>query len=279
MSNAPNPTSQPVAASPSASTSAGTLAPALVPQLSARSADVAASHASAVQLMFDRISPTYDLLNRLLSFGIDRRWRVRALRELARDLPDGAIVDLCAGTLDLSVAIRARWPARPLLSLDFARDMLIAGRPKLPGATCVVADALHLPIKDGSLAGLICGFGVRNLSDPRAGLAEMARVLKPGGVCVVLEFFRPESLATKLFHAVYGGVLLPLVGRVVSGDGQAYAYLSRSMQGFMSRTELEQALRELGFEQVQGWNLSFGVASIIRGVRGPATTHDLRSAT
>jgi ubiquinone/menaquinone biosynthesis methyltransferase len=234
------------------------------------------SHASAVQLMFDRISPTYDLLNRLLSFGIDRRWRARALRELARDLPQGAIADLCAGTLDLSVAIRARWAERPLLSLDFARDMLIAGRPKLPGATCVVADALHLPIKGGSLAGLICGFGVRNLSDPRAGLAEMARVLKPGGVCVVLEFFRPESLATKLFHAVYGGVLLPLVGRVVSGDAQAYAYLSRSMQGFMSRSELEQALRELGFEHVQGQNLSLGVAAIVRGVRGSASVRGVQ---
>jgi len=239
----------------------------LVPQLEARSAALAESHASAVRTMFDRISPTYDLLNRLLSLGIDRAWRARALRELSRDLPEGPLLDVCAGTLDLSAAMRARWPARPLVSLDFARDMLLAGRSKLPGGVCVVADALHLPLATASAAGVICGFGVRNLSDPRAGLREMARVLKPGGVCVVLEFFRPQSLVTRLFHALYGGLLLPFVGRIVSGDGQAYAYLSRSMQGFMSRPELEQSLRDAGFEGVQAWDLSFGIASIVRGVR------------
>jgi ubiquinone/menaquinone biosynthesis methyltransferase len=216
--------------------------------------------------MFDRVSPTYDLLNRLLSLGIDRAWRTRALRELARDLPQGPLVDLCAGTLDLSAAMRAEWPKRPLLSLDFAREMLLAGRSKVPDGACVVADALQLPLAEGVVAGMVCGFGVRNLSDPRAGLREMARVLRPGGVCVVLEFFRPETAFMRLFHAVYAGFLLPLVGRVVSGDGQAYSYLSRSMQGFMARAEYEDAMREAGFTQVEAWDLSFGIASIVRGV-------------
>lgn len=244
--------------------------PELVPRLEARNAEVAESHASAVRLMFDRISPTYDLLNRLLSLGIDRRWRTRALGELARALPTGPLVDVCAGTLDLSAAMHARWPGRDLLSLDFARDMLLAGRGKLPlGATvCIIADARQLPIASQSVAGVICGFGVRNVSEPSSALREMARILKPGGVCVVLEFFRPSNVFSHVFHALYGGVLLPLVGRVVSGDGQAYSYLSRSMQGFMSRREFEQALRAAGFERVESQDLSLGIASIVRGVRG-----------
>lgn len=257
----------PIAPSTASREEAPRVSPELVPALAARRPEVADSHASAVRLMFDRISPTYDLLNRLLSLGIDRRWRERALSELARELPEGALIDVCAGTLDLSAAMRARWPARRLLSLDFARDMLLAGRDKVPSSTCLVADAMRLPLGSGKVAGFICGFGMRNLSDPRAGLAEAARVLVPGGVCVILEFYRPERLQTRLFHAVYGRFLLPLLGRIVSGDGEAYRYLSRSMQGFMTRGEYAQAMREAGFERVEAWDLTLGIASIVRGVR------------
>jgi ubiquinone/menaquinone biosynthesis methyltransferase len=257
-----------VSSSSAAKPEAAPQVPELVPQLAARSAPVAEGHALAVRSMFDRISPTYDLLNRLLSLGIDRRWRVRALNELARELPSGPLVDVCAGTLDLSAAMRRRWPTRPLLSLDFARDMLLAGRGKVSGGISVVADALHMPLAAASCAGLVCGFGMRNLSDPAAGLREAARVLKPGGSCVVLEFFRPERATTRLFHAIYGNVLLPFVGRLVSGDGQAYSYLSRSMQGFMSRDEFAAAMREAGFSRVEAFDLTLGIASIVRGVRG-----------
>lgn len=263
MPSAPSTASSPEVKSSGAEWSA----PALVPQVAARDAAVAESHASAVRLMFDRISPTYDLLNRLMSLGIDRNWRKQALDALARDLPDGVLADVCAGTLDLSAAMKRRWPQRPLLSLDFARDMLLAGTGKVPGAGRVVADAMHLPLASGSVAGYICGFGVRNLSDPGAGLREAARVLEPGGICVVLEFFRPEKLSTRVFHAFYGRFLLPFVGRLVSGDAEAYSYLSRSMLGFMSRREFEQALRAVGFERVEGNDLLWGIASIVRGVR------------
>jgi ubiquinone/menaquinone biosynthesis methyltransferase len=217
--------------------------------------------------MFDRISPTYDLLNRLLSLGIDRSWRRQALDTLARDLPDGLLVDVCAGTLDLSSVMKRRWPQRPLLSLDFARDMLLAGRGKVPAAGCVVADAMQLPLASGSVAGFICGFGVRNLSDPLVGLREASRVLEPGGICVILEFFRPEKLSTRAFHAFYGRFLLPTLGRLVSGDSEAYTYLSRSMLGFMSRQQYQRAMAEVGFERIEAFDLLWGIASIVRGVR------------
>jgi ubiquinone/menaquinone biosynthesis methyltransferase len=263
MPNAPSTASNAELNSPEAQQPA----PTLVPQITERDAGVAQSHASAVRLMFDRISPTYDLLNRLMSLGIDRSWRRQALDTLARDLPDGVLVDVCAGTLDLSAAMRRRWPGRPLLSLDFARDMLVAGRHKAPTAGCVVADAMRLPLATGSIAGYICGFGVRNLSDPKVGLCEASRVLEPGGICVVLEFFRPEKLSTRVFHAFYGRLLLPMVGRMVSGDTEAYTYLSRSMRGFLSRKEYTRAMVDAGFERVESTDLLWGIASIVRGVR------------
>ncbi len=239
----------------------------LLPEVRSRTALAATQHATAVRRMFDRISPTYDLLNRLLSLGIDRRWRAQALDALALDLPEGPLVDLCAGTLDLSAAIRQRFASRTLLALDFARDMLVSGRKKTPETLLVVADAMRLPLQTSSIAGMVCGFGMRNLADPHAGLAEAHRVLKPSGVLVVLEFFRPTDVATRIFHAVYARGVLPLMGRLVSGDGEAYRYLSRSMQGFLSRSEYEQALRDAGFREVTGVQLTLGIASIVRGVK------------
>jgi ubiquinone/menaquinone biosynthesis methyltransferase len=240
---------------------------ALVPEVGARAAQ-GGGHALAVRRMFDRISPTYDLLNRTLSLGIDRGWRRRALDRLAERMPDGPVLDLCAGTLDLAREVQTRFPGRRLVAGDFAREMLLAGRAKLaPGAQLSVCDAMQLPFARGAFAGVVCGFGVRNLADPVRGLAEAHRVLADGGALVVLEFFRPENPLTRLFHAGYGSVLLPLVGRLVSGDGEAYGYLSRSMRGFLTRGELEQAMREIGFRDIGGQSLSFGIASLVWGVK------------
>ena len=276
MSTAPSRTAQ-AELKPSAATAVTTQLSqsALVPLIEARDGGVGEAHASAVRLMFDRISPTYDLLNRLMSLGIDRNWRKQALDTFARDLPDGVLLDVCAGTLDLSAAMRRRWPTRPLLSLDFARDMLVAGRHKAPDAGCVVADAMRLPLATGSVAGYICGFGVRNLSDPKAALREAARVLERGGICVVLEFFRPQKLTTRVFHAFYGKFLLPFMGRAVSGDAEAYTYLSRSMRGFMSRAEYTRAMADAGFERLEAFDLLWGIASIVRGVKAEKTVLDL----
>jgi ubiquinone/menaquinone biosynthesis methyltransferase len=240
----------------------------LLPELSARRSEAAAGHALAVRRMFGRVSPTYDLLNRVMSWGIDRRWRDRALNVLGAEAPAGTLFDCCAGTLDLAAAIATRWPERRIVAGDFAPEMLRAGRRKLPGsARTVVCDAMQLPFAEGSFAGISNGFGMRNLADPRRGVAEAHRVLVPGGVFVVLEFFRPTRVVTRAFHAVYARGLLPLMGRLISGDGEAYRYLSRSMRGFLTREEMEQSLRDAGFTRVRGIDLTLGIASIVWGVK------------
>jgi demethylmenaquinone methyltransferase / 2-methoxy-6-polyprenyl-1,4-benzoquinol methylase len=238
-------------------------------ELRARSSADAGGHSLGVRQMFDRISPTYDKLNHLLSFGIDRRWRARTLAVLADTVTQsGPWIDSCAGTLDLAAAIQQRWPAQSLVAVDFARDMLIAGGAKLrPPAQTLVCDAARLPFAAESFAAMSCGFGIRNLADPRQAISEALRVLKPGGSFVVLEFFRPMRLLSRLFHAFYGQTVLPLVGRIVSGDAEAYSYLARSMRGFWSRAEFEQQLSAAGFRQVRGVDLTLGVASIVWGVK------------
>lgn len=226
-------------------------------------------HAPAVRRMFDRISPTYDLLNRLLSWGVDRRWRERALDMLTDGLPEGPVLDSCAGTLDLTATLARRMPGRTLVAADFAGEMLRLGRAKMQtaGPALALADATRMPFASGRFAGVACAFGMRNLGDVRAGIAEAHRVLAPGGVFVILEFFRPTHAPTRVFHAVYARAVLPWVGGLVSGDGEAYGYLSRSMRAFLSRVEMEEALREAGFSSVRGEELTFGIASLVRGVK------------
>jgi ubiquinone/menaquinone biosynthesis methyltransferase len=235
-----------------------------IPEVAARRGEEA-SHGGAARGMFERIAPTYDLLNRLMSAGIDRRWRSRAL-EMTRSAPAGAALDLCAGTMDLTAMLAAGRPGERVVAVDFSPAMLDAGRRKAPGAEIVVADATALPFADATFAVALCGFGMRNLGDPVAGMREVLRVLRPGGVFVTLELFRPERLVTRVFHKAYAEVVLPAVGGLVSGDPAAYRYLARSMAGFLSRAEYERALVGAGFEQVTGDDLTLGIASVVRGV-------------
>jgi ubiquinone/menaquinone biosynthesis methyltransferase len=216
-----------------------------------------------VRAMFDRIAPTYDRSNRVLSAGIDVAWRRRAVRALD-GAPPGPILDLCAGTMDLTAMVLRARPEARVVAADFAPQMLAAGKAKAPRAETVVADALSLPFADGEFAAVICGFGVRNLADPARGAREVRRVLQPGGVFVVLEFFRPTTLATRAFHAAYARAVLPRVGGAISGDRGAYAYLASSMKAFLPRRDYEAMLAREGFARVRGEELTFGVASIVR---------------
>jgi ubiquinone/menaquinone biosynthesis methyltransferase len=232
-----------------------------------------AAHGGAVRAMFDRIAPTYDLLNRTLSAGLDVRWRNRAVALLSDAPPGGPVLDVCAGTLDLTAAVERAFPDREVVAVDFSEEMLDRGRHKVRRAEIVVGDALALPLADGRFAAAICGFGFRNLSDPARGVAELGRVLAPGGRLVILEFFRPPSsgeggvrgAATRAFHAAFARVVLPAAGAIVSRDGAAYAYLARSMATFLSRAEAEALLSRNGFVDVQGEDLALGVASIVTG--------------
>jgi ubiquinone/menaquinone biosynthesis methyltransferase len=218
--------------------------------------------------MFDRIAPTYDLLNRVLSAGLDTRWRARAVGEIAR-APAGEVLDLCAGTLDLSAAIERAHPSRQVVAVDFAADMLTRGAGKVQRTEVVVGDAMALPFEDGRFSAVICGFGLRNLSDTRKGIAEAIRVLGPGGRLIVLEFFRPDrgprAAMTRAFHGGFAKVVLPLAGKVVANDGDAYGYLARSMASFLTRGELELELRDAGMQGVHGEDLTLNIASIVVG--------------
>ncbi len=227
-----------------------------------RRADRVASHAAGVREMFDRIAPTYDTLNHLLSAGIDVAWRKLAVESLA-SRPPGPILDSCAGTMDLTAMVAKRWPDCQVIASDFAAKMLDAGKHKAPQAERVVADAMAMPFADAFFSAVVCGFGMRNLADTALGIREARRVLKTGGVFTTLEFFRPTSLATKAFHGVYGRVVLPAVGGMVSGDRSAYAYLQESMKQFVSRSEYEALCAQEGFLVRRSEDLTMGIASLI----------------
>ncbi len=209
-----------------------------IAQVEARAVDEG-SHATAVRAMFDRIAPTYDRLNRMLSVGVDVAWRERAVRLALEKAPPGPILDLCAGTMDLTALLARARPDERIVAADFAAQMLEAGRTRVPRAERVVADALSLPFADHEFAVVVCGFGVRNLSDPARGVREAKRVLAarrrlrgPGFLpAVVSRHARvPRGLRAR-------GRCSPAIGGMVSGDRAAYAYLAESMKGFLSRGE------------------------------------------
>jgi demethylmenaquinone methyltransferase/2-methoxy-6-polyprenyl-1,4-benzoquinol methylase len=223
-----------------------------------------------VQRMFSEIAPRYDLLNHLLSFNVDRSWRRRAIAALAWERsPSGTYVDLCAGTLDVSAALAAqpRFSGR-IVGADFAEPMLRAGASKSRASISpVVADALNLPLRDASAEGAIVAFGIRNVEDLDAGLAEAFRVLKPGARFVILEFSTPPSPMIRTAYHAYFHHVLPAVGGVVSGHGAAYRYLPRSVAHFPSAPELAARLDKAGFTRVTWEPFTFGVAALHVGQR------------
>lgn len=225
---------------------------------------------SYVRDMFTAIAPRYDLLNHLLSFNVDRRWRRCAVDVLGWErATDGVYLDLCAGTLDLAAELAQRegFTGR-VVGADFVLPMLALGRGKAPGLEPVAADALELPFADGSFDGVTIGFGVRNLVDVRAGLSEMARVLRRGARLVILEFSMPTRWPIRLLYRYYFTRVLPRVGRLVSKHTSAYSYLPDSVDAFPTPDGIAQHMRTAGFHDVHYRRLTFGISTIHVGTRG-----------
>lgn len=219
-----------------------------------------------VQRIFSDIAPRYDLLNRLLSLGIDRAWRRRALAVLGWERrPAGVYLDVCAGTLDVGAALSRRPGFRGrIIGADFAYPMLRAGAGKAARATLtpVVADALQLPLAAESCDGAIVAFGIRNVADLDAGLAEVYRVLAPGARFVILEFSTPRVPMVRAAYLLYFHRVLPVIGGLISGHPTAYRYLPESVAAFPETDALARRMTAVGFANVRFQALTLGIAAI-----------------
>jgi demethylmenaquinone methyltransferase/2-methoxy-6-polyprenyl-1,4-benzoquinol methylase len=205
----------------------------------------------SVRRMFDRIAPVYDAMNRLMTAGLDRRWRDEAAAAVVR--PGDRVLDACCGTGDLAIA--AAKAGGKVTGLDFSEPMLARAREKNPDIDWVSGDALGLPFPDGSFDAATVGFGVRNLDDLERGLAELRRVLKPGGRLAILEITRPQGVLAPFYRFWFDGVI-PLAGTVLPG-GSAYSYLPASVRRFPAPQALAKLLDEAGFDEIR-WRLFAG---------------------
>jgi len=214
----------------------------------------------AVDSMFDAIAPRYDLLNRLLTFGMDVGWRRRTVRSLA--LPPGSVVlDLACGTGDLC-RVLAKQGYRPI-GVDRSAGMLAAQRTTAP---LVRGDALRLSFPDTSIDGIVCGFALRNFASLKPFFAECARVLRPGGRVALLEVAEPENRVLRRGHGVYFGNVVPLVGGLLS-DRDAYQYLPKSVAYLPPPNRMVAMLAEAGFGNASRRALSTGIAQLLTGTR------------
>lgn len=223
--------------------------------------------------MFDEIAPRYDFLNHTLSMNVDRLWWRRTARAFAHVLnrENACVLDLCAGTGDMSVALRAAaqpTPAIRILALDFSHQMLEHGLKKFQARKIqpVEGDALHLPLPDGGMDLVVSAFGFRNLANYDAGLREIWRVLKPGGEFGILDFSEPGGALGKLY-GVYFRRVLPRIGTWISGVRGPYEYLPASVGRFPPPQEMVQRMQATGFHDVSWTKYTFGIAGLYRGTK------------
>ena len=228
--------------------------------------------AQSVQSMFDAIAGRYDLLNHVLSLGIDLFWWWRAARTLRPILtrPETHIVDLCCGTGDMTLALlkhRPRSFSTALLAIDFSHQMLSRGFAKFSNKNiyAIEADALHLPLASGSVDLISAAFGFRNLASYEEGLAELYRVLKPGGQIAILECNQPSGLVG-LVYDLYFKRILPRIGGLVS-DRTAYTYLPTSVERFPRPPRMKELIRNAGFGSESWTSYTFGVAGLYRAIK------------
>jgi|SRR5580765_4429563 len=224
-----------------------------------------------VRRMFDSIAPKYDLLNHLLSFGLDRWWWARTARSFSAVLarPEARVLDLCCGTGDMAMALERLRPKgvgeEALLAVDFSPEMLALGRKKFAGHNIVAieADALALPFEDNSVDLVTSAFGFRNLANYEDGLRELYRVLRPGGQIGILECNQPAGLTGALYN-IYFKRVLPWVGGVISGDAEAYRYLPASVERFPRPQRMLGMIRAAGFADAEWTGYMLGAAGLYR---------------
>jgi demethylmenaquinone methyltransferase/2-methoxy-6-polyprenyl-1,4-benzoquinol methylase len=215
----------------------------------------------AVRGMFDRIAPVYDVMNRVMTAGLDRSWRRLAVEEVVQ--PGFRVLDACCGTGDLAIA--AEREGGIVTGLDFSPAMLERAQRKSDTVTWVEGDVLALPFADGSFDAATVGFGVRNVADLEAGVVELARVLRPGGRLAILEITRPRGVLRPFFSLWFDRVV-PLLGKVLPG-GKAYTYLPASVRRFPDAEQLAALLERNGFERVRFRLLGGTIVALHVGVR------------
>jgi demethylmenaquinone methyltransferase/2-methoxy-6-polyprenyl-1,4-benzoquinol methylase len=226
--------------------------------------------------MFDAIAPRYDLVNHVLSAGIDRRWRSLAIRSL-RLTGRETMLDVCTGTADVALQARRGGPAGPsaarVIGVDFAGAMLAFGRRKVRDAgedrriALVRGDATNLPVRDGSVDAVTVAFGIRNVERPERACAEMARALRAGGRLAILEFGVPRLPGISTLYLWYFKYLLPRVGRLVSGHTAAYSYLPASVGTFPPPAAFMTILEQAGFSSVRADPLTLGIVYLYTAIK------------
>lgn len=220
-----------------------------------------------VRGMFSGIAPRYDLLNHLLSFNLDKRWRRRAVRRVSELVPvkDAVILDLCCGTGDVMVELERRRGV-PVFGADFAHPMLTQAEAKFQRlhlrSKVFEADGLQLPLRDGSLDAITIAFGFRNFANYRRGLDEMVRTLRPGGIAAILEFSQPRNRLFARAYDWFSTRLLPLIGGTISGSREAYSYLPSSIRKFPRAEDLSALMIEAGFSNVEFELMTFGTVAL-----------------
>lgn len=219
--------------------------------------------------MFNNISPKYDLLNHVLSLGIDIIWRKKAIKHLQKDAPK-LILDIATGTGDFAIEALALNPDK-IIGVDISEGMLSEGRKKMvkrglqEKIEMLMGDSEGLLFEDNKFDAVIVSFGVRNFENLEKGLADMYRVLKPGGKTVILEFSKPKSFPMKQAYGFYSHVILPQIGKIVSKDNSAYTYLPESVEAFPDGENFLTVLKKVGFHSTLCKPLTFGISSIYVG--------------
>lgn len=226
----------------------------------------AQSKKGQVEEMFDNISPKYDFLNHLLSANIDKVWRKKAVKKLAAHQPK-TILDIATGTGDFAVALTKLGDVQ-ITGIDISEGMIEVGRKKIArknltkSIKLLKADSENLPFNDNQFDAATVGFGVRNFENLEKGLSEILRVLKPGGKFMVLEFSKPQKTPFKQLYKFYFTKILPLIGRLVSRDSNAYTYLPESVNEFPDGESFLTILADVGFKKNKCYPQTFGIASI-----------------